>query len=51
MRADPGTGCVDVALDVPRKIFYQILTENSGFEINSDGDLMSLVSGLKDTKG
>ena len=48
--ADPGTGSVHIVLDVPREMFYQILSENSGFEIRGDGDLMSLMAGLKQTK-
>lgn len=41
-----GTGLCSAALEVPRSLFYGTLSEQSGFNIRDDGDLMSLLSGL-----
>lgn len=45
-----GTGVCAASLDVPRDLFYGTLSEQSGFIIRDDGDLMSLLSGLSHMK-
>ncbi|GHV06924.1 stage IV sporulation protein A [Clostridia bacterium] len=45
-----GTGVARIALELPRELFYKTLGEQSGFEINDDGDLMRLLSGLSRVK-
>ncbi len=45
-----GTGVCAAALEVPRALFYGTLSEQSGFTIRDDGDLMSLLSGLSRMK-
>lgn len=45
-----GTGQCTAELEVPRALFYVTLSEQSGFEIRDDGDLMSLLSGLSRMK-
>lgn len=44
---DLGSGVVSCELDLPRKLFYELLSEQSGFTIESDGQLLSLLSKLK----
>lgn len=41
-----GTGIVSAQLDMPRALFYTTLSEQSGFEIRDDGDLVSLLTEL-----
>lgn len=43
---DLGTGVASARLEVPRALFYQTLSEQSGFQIGDDGDLMSLLTRL-----
>ncbi len=43
---DPGTGVVVCELDFPESLFYQVLTERSGFQVENDGDLMRLLAEL-----
>ena len=48
---DLGTGEVSVTVELPRELFYQTLSEQSGFTITDDGELMELLSGLSKVKG
>ena len=41
---DPGTGVVVCELGLPEALFYQILTERSGFQVENDGDLLRLLA-------
>jgi len=45
-----GTGVAEAALDIPRSLFYATLSEQSGFEVRDDGDLMSLLASLARVK-
>ena len=45
-----GSGSVTVTLELPRELFYSTLSEQSGFEISDDGDLMSLLTNLSSVK-
>ena len=47
---DLGTGEVQADLELPRKLFYETLSEQSGFRVRDDGDLMILLSGLAEMK-
>ena len=38
-----GTGAGDISLDLPRELYYQTISQQSGFPINDDGDLISLL--------
>ena len=48
---DLGTGIASVELRLPRQLFYKTLSEQSGFAIADDGDLMSLLTSLASVKG
>ncbi len=41
-----GSGVCSAQLDMPRSLFYSTLSEQSGFNVRDDGDLMSLLSNL-----
>ncbi len=41
-----GTGVAEARAELPRELFYGVLSEQSGFEINDDGDLLPLLSSL-----
>ncbi len=45
-----GTGMASVTLELPRGLFYQTLSEGSGFPIRDDGDLLELLEGLARVK-
>ena len=47
---DLGTGTVTCVLDFPRSLFYQILGDKSGFAISGDGELLTLLGQLAETK-
>ena len=47
---DLGSGVVCCRLDFPDTLFYQVLGEKSGFEIQDDGDLMRLLSEFSGVK-
>ena len=44
---DLGTGVAAARLALPRELFYKTLSEQSGFEVGDDGDLMSLLTIIK----
>lgn len=43
---DLGTGVACAELELPRSLFYETLSQQSGFQVRDDGDLVSLLSGL-----
>ncbi|MEG0825470.1 MAG: stage IV sporulation protein A, partial [Oscillospiraceae bacterium] len=45
-----GTGVASAVLELPRSLFYSTLTEQSGFAIEDDGDLMPLLTQLATIK-
>lgn len=45
-----GTGLACATLDLPRGLFYDTLSEQSGFTIHDDGDLMGLLTDLSQVK-
>ncbi|MBQ9330445.1 MAG: stage IV sporulation protein A [Oscillibacter sp.] len=47
---DLGTGVAVIRLTLPRQLFYQTLSEQSGFTVADDGDLMSLLTQLSGIK-
>jgi len=49
-RLELGSGEAYIGVEVPKALFYSTLSENSGFEIRNDGDLMRLLSGMKERK-
>jgi stage IV sporulation protein A len=46
MGIDLGTGVASTELRLPRDLFYKTLSEQSGFAVGDDGDLMSLLTKL-----
>jgi len=47
---DLGTGVAIARLRLPRQLFYQTLSQQSGFDVADDGDLMSLLTRLASIK-
>jgi len=47
---DLGTGIAAAVLHLPRELFYQTLSQQSGFNVADDGDLMSLLTRLATVK-
>ena len=45
-----GTGLAAAQLELPRSLFYDTLSEQSGFAIRDDGDLLELLSSLARVK-
>lgn len=46
-----GNGKVNIRVELPRELFYSTLSEQSGFKINDDGDLLPLLTALASMKG
>lgn len=46
----PDTGSATLRLRLPQELFYQTLSEQSGFAVRNDGDLMTLLTGLAGVK-
>lgn len=49
-RVDLGCGTVHVQATLPQSLFYDVLSETTGFTVHNEGDLMALLSELSDTK-
>ncbi|MEG2214613.1 MAG: stage IV sporulation protein A [Oscillospiraceae bacterium] len=49
-KLDMGTGCVSARLELPRALYYKTISEQSGFEIRDDGDLMALLMDMRGVK-
>jgi len=47
---DLGIGLACAQLDLPRALFYQTLSQQSGFQVSDDGDLVSLLTELAEVK-
>ena len=47
---DLGTGRTCAVLDLPRALFYTTLSQQSGFSVGDDGDLMALLTQLAEVK-
>ncbi len=47
---DLGTGLASARLELPRSLFYSTISEQSGFQIRDDGDLLSLLTELSRVK-
>jgi stage IV sporulation protein A len=47
---DLGKGIARITLDLPRELFYLTLSNQSGFSVKDDGDLMSLLRTLAEVK-
>jgi len=47
---DMGTGVAQARLSLPRELFYETISQCSGFQIGDDGDLLSLLVGLAKVK-
>lgn len=45
-----GTGIAQAALEISRSLFYQTLSEQSGFRVQDDGDLLALLTSLAAVK-
>ncbi len=45
-----GCGTVNIAIDMPKKLYYQLISEESGIEIADDGDLMKVLCELGQVK-
>jgi len=48
--ADLATGTVSCVLDFPEEAFYRVLSEQSGFPVENDGQLMTLLGTLSTVK-
>ena len=47
---DPSNGCVECAIDLPRQLFYNILSAKAGTQIDSDAQLLGLLTELSAIK-
>lgn len=47
---DLGTGCADIEIDIPQTLFYRVIAENTGVQLENDGDLIHLITTLSASK-
>lgn len=47
---DLGTGCAQIEMDIPQSLFYKVITESTGMELENDGDLIKLITTLSASK-
>ena len=47
---DLGKGIVSIQIHVPKTLFYQMLTQSSGLEIENDGDLIRYMAEMKEIR-
>ena len=45
-----GSGTSEIRLELPKAMYYETISAQSGFEIRDDGDLMSLLTEMKNVK-
>ena len=49
-RLDMGTGAVRADVNLPRQLYYDTISQQTGFEIRDDGDLMALLTEMSSMK-
>ena len=45
-----GRGAAEIGVELPRALYYSTISEQSGFTINDDGDLMALLTEMRGIK-
>ena len=45
-----GCGCASLVIELPRSLYYQTISEQSGLDIHDDGDLMALLTEMSGIK-
>lgn len=51
LNMEAGRGAACARLELPKELYYDTVSRQSGFEIRDDGELMSLLASLKEIKG
>lgn len=49
-RLDMGTGTALANVELPRQLYYDTISQQSGFDIRDDGDLMALLTEMRSVK-
>ncbi len=49
-KLDLGNGCASIAIAIPESVFFSILGEKSGFEIENERSLLAIMTELAETK-
>ena len=47
---DLGSGVAQVEIRLPRRMFFETLSQQSGLQVGDDGDLMQLIGELAEAK-
>ena len=47
---DMGSGAVTAEIDLPRELYYETISQQSGFDIHDDGQLLALLTEMKSVK-
>lgn len=48
--SDLGSGTVEIRLNMPRKLYYEVISDKTGIDVRNDGDLISILSEMSDIK-
>lgn len=49
-RSDMGSGTISAEIQLPRALYYKTISEQTGIEINNDGDLISTLAEMSEIK-
>lgn len=49
-RTDHGTGTVSVSVKLPRSLYYDTISRQSGLDIRNDADLINMLTGLSEVR-
>lgn len=48
--SDMGSGVINIAVDIPRALYYKLISDESGLDIQSDGQLVSILREMSAVK-
>ena len=48
--SDMGSGVINIAVDIPRALYYKLISDESGLDIKSDGQLVSILREMSAVK-
>ena len=48
--SDMGSGIINIAIDLPRLLYYKLISDESGIQVQDDGDLVRILRELSEIK-
>ena len=50
LSSDMGSGIINIGIEIPKSLYYRYISEESGFEISDDADLIKILSEMSGIK-